>query len=85
MIYIFNNIIDLLKNPKNIDTSQNILVKNIYIIYSIINFFINIKTKYNFCKYYYFKDKIILLLLSLINLVYLNTDYSIILYNIAFF
>lgn len=58
---------------------QNALVKDIFIISSLINAFIDMKTRYNFY------DKIALLLLLPTNIVCFDTSCSIILCNITFF
>ncbi len=83
--YAFSSITNLLVNPKNIEISQNTSVKDIHIIHSTINIFMDIGTGYGFCEHHYLRGKIVLSILSSINLVYFNTGYSVILYNIAFF
>lgn len=60
MAHAFNSIIDLFINPKSINISQNTLVRDIRIIYYIINYSVDIKIGYSFCNHYYFKDKIAL-------------------------
>ncbi len=81
MAHTFSSIINLLVNPKSIDIS----VKDTHIIYFTINPSVEIGTRYGFHKYYYFKDKIVLLLSSSINLESFNTDCSVILCDITFF
>lgn len=78
-------IADPLTNFKNIDTSPNNSVKDTCIIHSTINFSMDIKTRYSFCKYHYFKVKIALSPSSSIYLVYFDTNCCIILYDILFF
>lgn len=82
---MFSSITDLSANFKSINISQNTLVKDIYIIYSIINLSVDIRTGYSFCEHHYLKDKIVLSLSFSINSVCFDTSYSVILYDIAFF
>ncbi len=83
--HTFSSIIDLLANPKSIDTNENTLVKDTRIIDSIINPSMDIGTGYGFRKHHYLKDKIALSLSSSINLVCFDTSCLVILYDIAFF
>lgn len=54
-------------------------------VYLSINLFVNIKISYNIWKYYYLKNKVTLLLWSLFNIIYFDTNCLFILYDNLFF
>lgn len=64
---------------------QLIVFKGISIFYSFINPSTDIKTSYSFRDYHYLKNRVVLSLLSLFDIVCINTSYSIILYDSLFF
>lgn len=61
------------------------MVKDIPIIYSRVNLSIDIETKYSFCRYYYLKHKVVLLLSLPTNKICFNIGCLVTLYDITFF
>lgn len=83
--FIFGIIPHLANIIKNIKNNKKDIIINIPIINLFVKLLKNLKTSYNFYKYHYFKTKIILFLLLLIDIVYFYTSCFILLYDNLFF
>lgn len=85
--YAFTNVTYLVANLKIVNSKKlhYASVKDIPIIHFSVNPFMNIKTGYGFCGYYYVKSKVALSLLLLSNIVSFDTSCLVTSYDSSFF
>ena len=83
--YTFMSIVYQAANSQTMISKQHALFKNTPVIYSSINYSMDISIKYGFRGYHYLKSKVVLLPSSLTNMVCFEIGCSITLCDIIFF